>query len=509
MERSRPFTRCWTVWAKPMVPNVAGKGSSFRGAALYYLHDKRQEGERERLTTDRVAWAETRNLATDDPELAWRIMAATALDADRLKAQAGVRNTGRKSADSVYAYSIAWHPEEASRLSRAEMVRAANESILALGAHDRQAIIIAHRDEPHPHVHVMLNRVSPTDGRMLGTSNDFHKLEAWALAYRQARGEELKYCPARILKAEAARATKEGLKVDFERGAKSIPRSLIGDFAAAKVAANDNDARKEAARQSALSAKLTTDTKRMKEQHRAAWVKLSKDYQAKKAGIFESARTAKERAADQVKEQYRPAWRDLHRRQWKERQDFDSRERRLVGKINNALDAVAHRRELDPDSSRGFMAAAFNYLTSGKARAAAFEKLQKLEQRRLGTEQRQTLDRATGRISTDRSALLAGASKAFKADREALLVRTDEERQANRRAWSQRSEERTRAFERVRREGLARSGAKVQQESEPQERKTWRQRKSFNDASQNRDRGRSRSRQRTRTRGDEGGGDET
>jgi hypothetical protein len=26
-----------------MVPNVAGTGTSFKGAALYYLHDKRQE----------------------------------------------------------------------------------------------------------------------------------------------------------------------------------------------------------------------------------------------------------------------------------------------------------------------------------------------------------------------------------------------------------------------------------------------------------------------------------
>lgn len=489
-----------------MVPNVAGKGSSFRGAALYYLHDKRLEGETERLTTERVAWSETRNLATDDPELAWRIMAATALDADRLKAQAGVRASGRKSNEPVYAYSIAWHPEEASRLSRAEMVRAANESILALGAQDRQAIIVAHRDEPHPHVHVLLNRVSATDGRMLGTSNDFHKLEAWALAYRQARGEERKYCPARIEKVEAARRTRDGLKADFVRGARAVPRSLLGDFAAAKVAANDNDARKEAARQAALAAKLTADTKAMRERHSADWAKLSKDYKAKKAGIFESAAAARERAAEQVKEQYRPAWRDLYRRQSRDRQNFEAREGRLLGKINNALEAVAHRRELEPDTSRGFMAAAFNYLTSGKARAAAFERLQKLEQRKLSSQQRQTLTQAKDRILRDRGALLSGARKAFSADRLALLSRQEDERQTNRRAWSQRSQERGRAFERVRQEGLARSGAKAQQTEDAQERKTWTQKDRFNKAS--RDRTRTRTRRRVRIR-DEGGGEES
>jgi chromosome partitioning protein len=43
------------------------------------LHDKRQDGEAERFTTGRVAWVETVNLPTGDPERAWRIMAHTAL----------------------------------------------------------------------------------------------------------------------------------------------------------------------------------------------------------------------------------------------------------------------------------------------------------------------------------------------------------------------------------------------------------------------------------------------
>ena len=42
-------------------------GSSFKGAALYHLHDKRLEGETVRLTDARVAWTETVNLRTDDP----------------------------------------------------------------------------------------------------------------------------------------------------------------------------------------------------------------------------------------------------------------------------------------------------------------------------------------------------------------------------------------------------------------------------------------------------------
>jgi hypothetical protein len=80
-----------------MVPAITAGGRSFKGAALYYLHDKRQIGEAVRLTTGRVAWAETVNLPTRDPERAWKIMAHTALAQAHLKAAAGIKATGRNA----------------------------------------------------------------------------------------------------------------------------------------------------------------------------------------------------------------------------------------------------------------------------------------------------------------------------------------------------------------------------------------------------------------------------
>src|SRR5437868_10853416 len=82
-----------------MVPAITAGGRSFRGAFLYYAHDKRHEGEAVRLTTDRVAWVETVNLPTGDPERAWRIMAHTALAQAELKTAAGTKATGRKLAN--------------------------------------------------------------------------------------------------------------------------------------------------------------------------------------------------------------------------------------------------------------------------------------------------------------------------------------------------------------------------------------------------------------------------
>ena len=88
-------------------------------------------------------------------------MAATAMDQHRLKQEAGIPATGRKSAQSVLHLSLSWHPEEREQISDAEMRRAADGALKALGASDRQALIIRHTDEEQPHIHILVNRVSP------------------------------------------------------------------------------------------------------------------------------------------------------------------------------------------------------------------------------------------------------------------------------------------------------------------------------------------------------------
>ena len=54
-----------------MVPTTAKSGRSFKGAVMYYTHDKKA------LTSDRVVCSHTMNLATDDTELAAKMMACT------------------------------------------------------------------------------------------------------------------------------------------------------------------------------------------------------------------------------------------------------------------------------------------------------------------------------------------------------------------------------------------------------------------------------------------------
>ena len=81
----------------------AKKNQNFKACALYFLHDKNA------LTTERIDFTRTGNLATNDPEMAARMMAYTAIHQEEIKRAAGGVLKGRKTTKPVYAYCISWH----------------------------------------------------------------------------------------------------------------------------------------------------------------------------------------------------------------------------------------------------------------------------------------------------------------------------------------------------------------------------------------------------------------
>ncbi|WP_409562671.1 relaxase/mobilization nuclease domain-containing protein [Hyphomicrobium sp. MC8b] len=164
-----------------MVPKVAGKGSSFKGAALYYLHDKGA------LSKDRIAFAITENLPTNDPEFAVALMIRTAENQQKIKQRAGTSARGRKLQHPVYTYSLSWAPDE--QPTREQMLTAARDSLAALGLQGHETLLIAHNDEPHPHIHIIVNRVHPETGIAAKLDNDHLKLSTWAEAYEKAQGQ--------------------------------------------------------------------------------------------------------------------------------------------------------------------------------------------------------------------------------------------------------------------------------------------------------------------------------
>lgn len=164
-----------------MIPRVGPGGSSFKGAGLYYLHDK------EAQTDERVAFTHTLNLHTNDPEKALKVMAWTAEHQNDLKRSAGVKATGRKLEKSVYTFSLSWAPDEV--ITKEEMIAAAKDSLKALKMDDREVLLVAHTDTGCQHIHAIVNRVHPETGKAASTSRDHLILSRWAEGYERGQGK--------------------------------------------------------------------------------------------------------------------------------------------------------------------------------------------------------------------------------------------------------------------------------------------------------------------------------
>lgn len=417
-----------------MVPKLAAKGTSFKGAAAYYLHDKGAS------TDERVAWTATLNLATNNPEMAWRIMAATAKDQARLKEQAGIKTTGRKSADVVLAYSLAWHPDEKDGLTREEMMLAAKASIKALGADHCQALIVAHQDEPHPHVHIILNRVSPEDGRILSSSNEKLNLSRWAEAYERGRGKI--YCEERVANNQAREMLGE-----FTRAAKDRPRHLHDQE---KGITKDRFEQRNRDAQRRADAALSEKGRDMAKRHRTEWDQLRADHRKRREAILSHTKATIERVRAEIQAARLPAWRQMHKRHFAEQRLFKERESRLSGKIQNAIAAIQSMGAVRGDASaRGFLGAAFNYLTSAASREAALVKRQQAEKRTFAAEQRQEVRTRAAAIRGDQKTKLRANTQQTGQQAQNLRSSQERDRQQLRDEWRKRNDDRREAWDKV------------------------------------------------------------
>lgn len=182
-----------------MIVKFGKPGISFKGVTLYLMHDLDHAA-----TAERVAWTHTLNCAHDHVGSAVHEMITTCRDAELLKAEAGARAGGTPVEKPVRHLSLAWHPSE--QPDRAEMTRAAEAFLKHMGWQEHQAILIAHDDREHRHVHIVLNAIHPETGLKLDDGFERRRAQAWALGYEQDAGRV--FCEQR-LKPAAERAPAE------------------------------------------------------------------------------------------------------------------------------------------------------------------------------------------------------------------------------------------------------------------------------------------------------------
>lgn len=480
-----------------MTPRTASGGravgTSFKGVFQYLQHDKRAEGQSHADSADRIAWQAFRNIATDDPAMAWRIMMATANQQDALKMAAGGSVAGNKSDKVVFHYSLAWHPDEAAGLSKAEMLRAADESLRALGASGHQAAIIAHKDTAHPHVHVVINRVNPENGKMLDIWNYQKKLSRWAMAYEQERGKI--WCNNRV---ENWKRRDLGEVFSAQDSPYHTHKKAQGFEAAANDNSRDKEMKRILAEQKAKDADLAAYGAKMHARHRSEWQAFKRDEKDDRARLYardpNAPATFKQANADAAN-RFKPLRSELGRKQWREAKAFEKNEKAILGKLENAIAAIRLSKTLAPEKLGGAPSSLFNFLTSQKHRRAAFENYHQSEWRDIGAAQRRQASVAIQKLKDDKKAAL-DAHRAKYTNRRQLLIDTqDAEKAGLSRQWLARHAERADVFavaermKQVKDEGL---------DSKKSEARSTSKRKTFNKVSKGKRRRKGRVRKRER-----------
>ena len=157
-----------------MLADIKPTTQDFRKLARYLIHGKTKPTH-----PDRVAWIIEQNVGTIDPELAAAFMQATAARSRRCK-------------NACYHLVIAWHareqpsPDHMQAIARATLERA--------GLAEHQALIMGHGDKAHPHMHMMINRVSPVTGRAWSTAHDYARFDR--IMRELAEGTRFAHVPA-------------------------------------------------------------------------------------------------------------------------------------------------------------------------------------------------------------------------------------------------------------------------------------------------------------------------
>lgn len=363
-----------------------GKSGSFRDSAAYFLHDKAEQGQPKPTTADRVAWTTTRNLMDVGPHTATRVMIRTAESANDLKREAGIKASGRKSRDPVYTFSLNWHPDE--KPTREQMVEAADGALKVMGLDHLQAVLIAHHDTDHQHVHIMVNRIDPLTGKTTVIDKArFHALDEFC--HHTTAPEHRHLSPERAAKYAAKERGKKIEPDPAKRKEYAEKKRLDREAAAPK-----SDAEKQHRADRQRRKDQHDDRKRIEELPRS---KASIDTAAIKAQWQADMRPPRERNAAQVKSE----WRTFHRN-----------ERELFGGLVNAI-KLAQRCGLSEKSE--FWPTVGRLWTGGKdLRAETLRQLHKNDRQAFN-------DRAFANL---RTRYKAAWKAVYTAKREEIRIRT-------------------------------------------------------------------------------------
>lgn len=285
---------------------------------MYILHDHGQK------TRDRVDWVMTQHLGDTSPDDAWKPMRDTWEDRTKLKILSGVPTTGRDNTAPVLHYTLAWHKDD--KPTQEHMQAMALETLKVMGLGEHQAVIAAHADKVHLHVHVVVNTVHPETGKTAALKYTKEKLSQWAQAYEREHGV---HCEERIKNnAERERHAKArkldptdlliGRKADATKqlmGASKIEVKARKPYVPVKHKATSRkqwfEKKDVTDRMKAMRLAIDAEIKSARD---ATWARHSKERDA----LDTRSEAAVDQARERIRSVYQPKWRNLYYNQKKE-----------------------------------------------------------------------------------------------------------------------------------------------------------------------------------------------
>ena len=406
------------------------RGRSFKGVAQYCLHDADRA-----KTSDRVDFVEVRNLATDNPQVAWRIMAAKHYAQDELKRKAGVGLGGRKDGKPVGHMYISWGRDEADaqNLDRTEMLHSANGALRAIGADKYPALIIAHNDTEHPHCHVISCFIGD-DGRLKKNWKEKEKLSRFALEREiEVHGEPVVKLRERNWKhRDAGEKTPTKKKqprhlYELEKAAEQDPmvRAFADEHKSKLVELN----RKVEGHVDSQGKQVQEGQKARHKRHqeRLRWCYEERSRRIKAA--TEKQTTTQVRA---VRQKFDQPWQELLNQQEADRHEFRKNETTLLGRARNRLRYTDWKAVFSGqrDSKEPVFSQAFNILSDSGHRQQVLAKRQQQEQERLRKEQRQQEKLVQDRLKSEQARQLEANTVAYVNKATAMKRRQDQSKQA-------------------------------------------------------------------------------
>lgn len=414
----------------------ASGGHSFKSLTEYLVKDE-----------SRVEFTETRNLITDNPYTAARVMAATAMNQKELKTAAGIKNTGRKPGGAVVHFTLSWKDEEGENRNLDQRhVSGAVDTVLAqFGAKkkqrtqyadEHQALMVQHNDKDHSHVHVVVNRVHPEHGVMLPDGNNYLKVSQWALKYERETGRI--YCPQRAVNWQARN------RHEYVRHREDTRK----EWEAKKQASNDSKARVEETVEGnrKKDAAIYQKKRDLKARHRKQWQELSEANKERIATIEAEAKQDIARAIHETRRMFRPRWEARFNEQEAATQEFQKDEQSFIGRTKNRIKAIDFKALLQAQERKKAISEAFNVFSSSGARRDVFKRQEAAKDAQLAKEQQQAEKEAALPFHDRRTQALAGNRERFAGERSSLILSQGMENAAFKGQWKNRNQERTASY---------------------------------------------------------------